>query len=212
VRSNILPDWAAFVEANRDLWFDGYNNNPGGPSQLNYWTIDGFSDIRHWGGSTGYSSEQDTFGGRMMQDVYGPYVNAVSGEGVAVSELRKWRFNVVTNYTFTEGKFKNVNFGGAVRWQDKSAIGYLPQYNTDANIWVTNVGSPFFGPSETNYDAWVGYTRKLTERITWDIQLNVRDLFASDALIPIAANPDGTVAQVRIPSTTTWTLTNSFRF
>ncbi len=212
VRSNILPDWSAFIAQNKDLWLDGYNNNPGGPSQLNYWTIDGFADLRHWGGTTTYSSEQDTFGGRMLQDVYGPYVNAISGEGLAVSELRKWRINFVTNYTFTEGRLKNVNVGGAVRWQDKPAIGYLPQYNTDAGIWVTNVSSPTYGPSETNYDAWIGYERKLTDRITWGIQLNVHDLFAKDSLIPIMANPDGTVAQVRIPSRTTWAVENSLRF
>jgi outer membrane receptor protein involved in Fe transport len=211
-RSNILPDWAGFVAANRDLWFDGYNNNPGGPSQLNYWTIDGFADLRHWGGTTAYSSAADTFGGRMMQDVYGPYLNAISGEGVSVSELRKWRVNVVTNYTFSSGTLRNVNVGGAVRWQDKSAIGYLPQYNEEANIWVTNVSRPFYGPSETNYDFWVGYRRKLTDKVTWEIQLNVRDLFADDALIPIQANPDGTIAQVRIPAETTWMVTNTFRF
>lgn len=211
-RSNILPDWAGFVAANRELWFDGYNNNPGGPSQLNYWTIDGFADLRHWGGTTAYSSAADTFGGRMMQDVYGPYVNAISGEGVAVSELRKWRVNFVTNYTFSSGTLRNVNIGGAVRWQDKTAIGYLPQYNADADIWVTNVSSPFYGPSETNYDLWVGYRRKLTDKVTWEIQLNVRDLFADDDLVPIQANPDGTIAQARIPAETTWMITNTFRF
>jgi outer membrane receptor protein involved in Fe transport len=211
-RSNILPDWAGFVAANRELWFDGFNNNPGGPSQLNYWTIDGFADLRHWAGTTAYSSVADTFGGRMMQDVYGPYVNAISGEGVAVSELREWRVNLVTNYTFSQGVLKNLNVGGAVRWQDKTAIGYLPQFNTEANIWVTNVSRPFYGPSETNYDMWVGYRRKLSEKVTWEIQLNVRDLFADDELIPIQMNPDGTVAQVRIPAETTWMITNTFRF
>ena len=212
VRNNILPDWAPFVGANSDLWFDGFDNNPGGPSQLNYWTIDGFSDIRHWGGTTTYSSVADTFGGRMMQDVFGPYVNAMAGEGVSVSELREWRFNFVTNYTFTTGFLKDVNLGGAVRWQDETAIGYLPQYNTDANIWVTNVSSPFYGPAETNYDLWVGYRRKLSDKVTWEIQLNIRDLFADDELIPIQANPDGTIAQARIPAEMTWNLTNTFRF
>lgn len=210
-RSNILPDWAAFVAANRDLWFDGMNS-PLDTSALNYWTIDGFADLRHWGGATSYSSAADTFGGRMMQDVYGPYLNALSGEGRAVSELRKWRVNFVTNYTFSTGYLKGVNVGGAVRWQDKTAIGYLPIYNPDASIWVTDVTRPFFGPSETNYDFWIGYERKLTDHVTWSIQLNLRDLFADDALIPIAANPDGTVAQARIPAETTWSLTNTFRF
>ena len=105
-----------------------------------------------------------------------------------------------------------VNVGGAVRWQDKAAIGYYPKYNSEAGIWVTDVTKPIYAPSETNYDAWVGYERKLSKGITWIVQLNVYDAFAKNDLIPIAANPDGTTAQVRIPSETTWALTNTIRF
>lgn len=207
VRSNILTDWAAFTEKNKAIWFDGYNNTP--ESQLSYWTIDGYADIRHWTGDV-YGS--DLAGNKMMNSVYGPYQNLVAATGQAVNELRKWRWNMVTNYTFSHGRLKNINVGGAVRWQDKAAIGYYPKYNTVANIWVTDVTKPIYAPSETNYDAWIGYERKLTNKITWVIQLNVRDLFAKSSLIPIAANPDGTIAQVRIPSETTWQLTNTFRF
>lgn len=89
---------------------------------------------------------------------------------------------------------------------------YYPPYDTDAGIWVTDVTKPIYAPCETNYDAWIGYERKLTKKITWSIQLNVRDPFAKKQLIPIMANPDGTVAQVRIPSETTWPLTNTLKF
>jgi outer membrane receptor protein involved in Fe transport len=207
VRSNILSDWAAFTEANKAIWFDGYNNTP--ESELNYWTVDGYADIRHWTGDV-YGS--DLAGNRMMNAVYGPYQNLVAATGQAVNELRKWRFNFVTNYTFTRGFLKSVNVGGAVRWQDKAAIGYYPKYNSEAGIWVTDVTKPIFAPSETNYDAWIGYERKLSKGITWIVQLNVYDAFAKKDLIPIAANPDGTIAQVRIPSETTWALTNTFKF
>jgi outer membrane receptor protein involved in Fe transport len=211
VRSNILPDWSAFIQNSKSLWFDGgFNTIP--VDKLNYWNITGFSQIRHWPGDTGYSGLADTFGGRMMQNVYGPYQNAIAANGQAVNELRKWRWNLVQNYRFDSGLLKNVNIGGAVRWQDKAAIGYFPKYNSDANIWVTDVNKPIYAPSETNYDAWIGYERKVTNKITWIIQLNVRDLFAKTGLIPIAANPDGTVAQARIPSRTTWALTNTFEF
>ena len=207
VRSNILGDWAAFIAKNKAIWFDGYNDTP--QSELNYWTIDGYADIRHWTGDV-YGS--DLAGNKMMNSVYGPYQNLIAATGQAVNELRKWRWNMVTNYTFSEGWAKNINVGGAARWQDKAAIGYYPKYNSDAAIWVTDVTKPIYAPSETNYDAWIGYERKLSHNITWIIQLNVRDLFAKNTLIPIAANPDGTVAQVRIPSETTWQLTNTFKF
>jgi outer membrane receptor protein involved in Fe transport len=207
VRSNILADWADFTEKNKAIWFDGYNNTP--ESELNYWTVDGYADIRHWTGDV-YGS--DLAGNRMMNAVYGPYQNLVAATGQAVNELRKWRFNFVTNYTFSKGFLKNVNMGGAVRWQDKAAIGYYPKYNSEAGIWVTDVTKPIYAPSETNYDAWIGYERKLSKGLTWVVQLNVYDAFAKNDLIPIAANPDGTTAQVRIPSETTWALTNTIRF
>ncbi len=210
VRENILSDWEAFAAKNREFWFDGYNDTP--INELNYWNINGYADIRHWYGETTYSSEADTMGGRLMANVYGPYQNLIAANGQAVNELRKWRLNFVSNYTFTSGWMRNVNIGGAIRWQDKAAIGYFPKFNPDAQIWVTDAGNPIYAPSETNYDAWIGYQRKLNKRITWEVQLNVRDLFADDDLIPIMANPDGTVAQARIPSTTTWMLTNTFRF
>jgi len=195
------------VAKNKAIWLDGYNDTPA--DQLNYWTVDGYADIRHWTGTT-YGN--DGTGTKMMGQVYGPYLNATAKEGQAVNELRKWRWNFISNYTFSRGVLKGLNLGGAVRWQDKVAIGYYPKFNSDAAIWVTDVSKPIFAPSETNYDAWIGYERKLTHGITWSIQLNVYDLFAKKGLIPIMANPDGTVAQVRIPAETTWQVTNTFRF
>jgi outer membrane receptor protein involved in Fe transport len=207
VRTNILTDWADFIAKNKDIWFDGYNDTP--ESELSYWTVTGFADIRHWTGNT-YGT--DNTGNRMMGNVYGPYQNAVAKDGQMVNELRKWRWNLVSNYTFSRGFLKGFNIGGGVRWQDKVAIGYYPKYNADAAIWVTDVTKPIYAPSETNYDAWIGYERKLTKGITWIVQLNAYDLFAKSSLIPIMANPDGTIAQVRIPSQTTVSLTNTFRF
>ena len=211
-RSNVLSDWEKFIDANKDLWFEGFDNNEGGPSQLNYWKIDGIADIRHWGGNASYSSVGDTFGGRMMQNVFGPYQNALASNGQSVNELRKWRFNFVTNYQFMDGALKNINVGGALRWQDKTAIGYYPQYNTVANIWTTDPSRPIYGDTESDIDLWIGYKRTLKNKIDWSIQLNVRNLFSDDALIPISANPDGTIAQARIPSETVWSLTNTFKF
>ncbi|HEU5077658.1 MAG TPA: TonB-dependent receptor plug domain-containing protein [Opitutaceae bacterium] len=206
-RTNIAPDWADFIAKNKDIWFDGYNDTP--ESELSYWTVTGFADVRHWTGST-YGT--DGTWTKMMGNVYGPYQNLIAQEGQSVNELRKWRWNLITNYTFSRGFLKGFNIGGGVRWQDKVAIGYYPKYNADAAIWVSDVSNPIYAPSETGYDAWLGYERKLGKRITWIVQLNAYDLFAKKTLIPILANPDGTTAQVRIPAETTVSLTNTLKF
>jgi hypothetical protein len=99
-----------------------------------------------------------------------------------------------------------------VRWQDRSTIGYYPKFQSDANSWVIDLSKPVKGPSEVNYDVWISYERRLSHGVTWSIQLNVNDIFAKSGLIPTQANPDGTIAQVRLPSQTTWSLRNTFSF
>ena len=37
---------------------------------------------------------------------YNPYLLMKLQEGTFSPELRKWRYNVVTNYTFSDGRFK----------------------------------------------------------------------------------------------------------
>ncbi|HYP15619.1 MAG TPA: TonB-dependent receptor, partial [Opitutus sp.] len=142
-------------------------------------------------------------------------------EGNAVPELRKWRANMIANYDFQEGMLKGFSVGAGYRWQDKVINGYKPIYffnNSPAeNPWVANVakfdlGSPYYGPAESNIDVWVGYRRKLTTKVEWQIQLNVRNLGEGDDLIPVTVQPDGAVASWRIAPTQVWSLTNTFNF
>ena len=136
-------------------------------------------------------------------------------DGSPSPEARKWRYNIVSNYTIAEGRLKNVKFGGAIRWQDKVAIGY-PVINVPIGSVTFNplndVKHPYFGPTETNYDAWIGYSSRVTKGIKWSLQLNVRNLGVNRKLIPVAAQPDGSIAVYRIAEPMTWSLTNRFEF
>jgi outer membrane receptor for ferric coprogen and ferric-rhodotorulic acid len=136
-------------------------------------------------------------------------------DGSPSPEERKWRFNLVSNYTFPEGRLKNVKVGGAIRWQDKVAIGY-PVINMPSGVVTYNplsdVKHPYFGKADTNYDAWIGYSRRLPREIKWSVQLNVRNLGVNRKLIPVAAQPDGSIAAYRIAEPMTWSLTNRFEF
>ena len=75
-----------------------------------------------------------------------------------------------------------------------------------ANLTDSDIRSLIKGPSEDAIDFWIGYERKLTDRIDWRIQLNVRNAFGSDNLIPVTWNPDNTAGTYRIPEPTTWSL------
>jgi outer membrane receptor protein involved in Fe transport len=140
-----------------------------------------------------------------------PLRSALAGEGLHSPEVREWRFSGVTNYTFREGRLKGWAIGGAVRWQDKGAIGYASKIEPGAGL-VYDVTRPYYAPAQTDVDAWVRYTCKLGKRVTWTAQLNVKNIGVGNELIPVQVQPDGTRADFRIRESQTWTLSNTFSF
>jgi outer membrane receptor protein involved in Fe transport len=132
-------------------------------------------------------------------------------DGSISPEVRKWRFNLVNNYSFTRGALKGWGIGGSVRWQDKAAIGYPVILFEGAGQF--DVKHPFFGPADRSYDAWLSYGRRLwRDRVRWKAQLNARNIGVHNRLIPVSTQPDGTIDAWRISSDTTWILSNSFDF
>ncbi len=163
-------------------------------------------DIRQWWAGDRTLREVWT------QAVWGPYLNLTAQDGSSAPEIRPWRFNTVANYSFSTGRLKGFNVGGAYRWQQGSILGYHLQSYTDPELMIPDVAKPIKGPSEDGLDLWVGYERKLTSRINWRVQLNLRNVGDKAHLIPISAQPDGSFAQYRIADEMTWSLTNTFTF
>lgn len=156
--------------------------------------------------------QEITFRGRWNQ-FFGPLLGAVSREGTVSLEQRKWRWNAVTNYSFSDGMFKGVGVGAAARWQDKVATGYpLLPLNAEG-IALPDLENPYWGPTQLNGDLWVSYTRKLFDgKVDWKIQFNFRNAFGDDDIIPVATNPDGQVAIYRNSLPKEMFLTNTFSF
>ncbi|MDP0501548.1 MAG: TonB-dependent receptor plug domain-containing protein [Verrucomicrobiota bacterium JB022] len=191
IRSNIGGQLLSnFVELTNE-----YQNGPMG-------------QIRQWGGggisSTSLVSWNSNF--------YSSYVLMKQMEGQRATDLRRWRFNLVTNYEFDEGPLEGINIGAGYRWQDKVVIGYRPELAADGQSVIFDLDSPYYGPSEDAIDLWIGYKRKLTDKIDWRIQLNVRNVGQHEELIPVATQWDGTVAQWAIAPHETWTLSTTFEF
>lgn len=203
--TNIMPSSGKIFEDLHDLIHDGYVS---GTINGDYWERDGFADIDHWGANNGQALDD------LVTDEERNYLIGKAAEGRPVNDLRKWRWNLISSYDFSdESLFRGFGVGGSVRWQDCNAIGYYPEYNEVADIWVSDLNRPYYGDSETNYDFWASYKRTIFKgKVDWKLQLNIRNLFASEDLIPVSANPDGTIAQARIPAATTYWLTNSFSF
>jgi hypothetical protein len=140
------------------------------------------------------------------------YTAAKIQEGSDVPELRKWRYVATTNYSFDHGFLKGLGVGTSYHWMDKVVIGY-PTLAIDTTRASYDLSKPVYGPSEDGLDAWISYERKLTAKLNWKVQLNVRNIFMKNGKIPITVEPDGTTwAGVRIKPTQEWFLTNTLMF
>jgi hypothetical protein len=160
-----------------------------------------------WGG---YEGAKNSF----LGDIWAPYLTQVALIGGDQPEMRKYRFNLISNYRFDRGWAKGLDFGGAWRWEDKAILGYGIHETTIYNekAWIADVNKPIYGPSESHLDAWIGYQRKLNEKIDWRVQFNVRSLGEDTRLVTAAVEPDGSVAQQRIVSGATYDLSMKFSF
>lgn len=208
--ANPTPNWRITANAAK---VEAVRNNVGGPAMIelvdivNTHMLGAAGDLRIWSGG-GSNQIRNSWNGNFYSD----YSRTRLSEGNRSPELREWRFNVISSYDFTEGMLKGVTAGVGYRWQDEIAIGYKPLHTSDPAIITFDLENPYYGPTEDAVDLWVGYSRKLTEKIRWRVQLNVRDAFSSKGLIPLTTQPDGSVAAWRIAPSRTWQLTNTFTF
>lgn len=176
---------------------------------------DGLRRLHHyWGTQDVVTAGKNWFDGEGLVGAPGSeWRLAQLVENTTVPELREWRVNLITNYEFSEGALRGFNLGGGLRYQSSVIVGYPPVGDpNDPTTIEYDFAKPYRGPSETAIDLWVGYSRKLSEKLDWRIQLNVRDAFQGKDLIPITYQPNGTVAAWRIAPTQTFTLTNTFSF
>jgi catecholate siderophore receptor len=174
----------------------------------------------------GSRTEPNMFAATFQRTVLNIFNTAVAGDGAPVHELRQWRANAVANYDFQGERLKGWGVGGGVRWLDKAALGYpLANFRADltpvpegaaalpSDIRISDVRRPFYGPTEINYDAWLSYeTRVLRGKYRLKVQLNVRNLFSHDELVPAIINPDGTIPVWSIAESRKFILTTKVSF
>ncbi len=155
--------------------------------------------------------EASTFRSRWA-GTYGVLLAELAQEGTASLEQREWRVNLISSYDFSEGTLKGLGVGGAYRWQSEVATGYPLEDPDNDGINTPDLTRPFFGDPEWNMDFWMSYSRRISDKVDWKIQLNVRNLLGGDDVIPVITNPDGEMAVFRNSLPTEFFLTNTFRF
>ena len=149
------------------------------------------------------------------QYVIAPLKLAQALEGKSQPQVRKYRVNLMSNFRLsgiTDHKYlKRFNVGGAIRWEDKGAIGYYGKQTLPAIITEYDGSRPIYDKAHLNVDFFVGYrTRFFSDKVTATWQLNVRDLTENGHLQPIAADPDGRFNAYRIVPPRQFILSASF--
>jgi outer membrane receptor protein involved in Fe transport len=148
-----------------------------------------------------------------LVDGVAPIRAAAALDNTVANEQREWRFSAVSTYRFMEGGLKGFSVGGAARWEDEAATGYVFIVDQESGVPIPDVNRPYYDDGLFSGDLWVSYERKLwDDKVDWKVQLNVRNAFGDNGDIPVKTNPDGQVAVIRIPNPRTIYLSNTFRF
>ncbi|MDQ8183102.1 TonB-dependent receptor plug domain-containing protein [Pelagicoccus sp. SDUM812005] len=127
-----------------------------------------------------------------------PVAAALTQEGIPSIEQREWRFNLNTSYGFEAGSGSIPDFlgkftvGGGYRWQDKAGIGFGISENEFGDMDF-DPNKPFYAGSQDFIDLFFRSEYSLKDDRSLAVQLNIKDLFDNDDLVPIYANPDGSM-------------------
>lgn len=199
-RDNLAP---SFVKWATDRWtvFQG----PAGDMRVSE-NFDGE------GNSTDYPGQNGETIRNLYKNVMANILFQQRSAGLTVAELKPWHFSAVNNFDLEHGVLKGANFGGAYRWASGNILGTPVKMEADGVNAYFDVAHPFRGKSESIVDLWAGYKFKVGKHLKWRTQLNVRNVFAKDELIPVTVQPDGTPAGYKIPEPRTFTLTNTVEF
>lgn len=150
-----------------------------------------------WKTSFGSAGTAENF---YIANVSAPLKLAIANQGKPRTQVREWRYNALTKYTFRTGRLRGLDVGGAVRWEDKAAIGFLAGApDSDGIVRTLDPNKPVYDEARYYFDFMAGYSLKLfNDKIRTRLQLNVRNIFENGRLQKIAVNPDGVPFAYRI--------------
>ena len=137
--------------------------------------------------------------------------------GKSRPQIRKYRVNYSTNFrlaSITDNPIlKRFNVGGALRWEDKGAIGYWGVQSLPALITDLDPTRPIYDKAHLYADAFLTYrTRMFADKVTTTFQFNVRNIQEGGRLQPIVADPDGSYVAYRIIAPRLFIFSASFAF
>jgi outer membrane receptor protein involved in Fe transport len=151
----------------------------------------------------------------LAADVQAPLNVAIANLGKSRPQIRQYRANLSTSYRLAglsdHRLLKRFTVGGALRWEDKGAIGYYGVEQLPAVITTLDRNRPVWDQARWYVDAFFSYrTRLFADKVGASFQLNVRNLNEGGRLQPVSAYPDGTPNAYRIVDPRQFILTATF--
>jgi hypothetical protein len=211
------PIWESIVDQNYDpnLFKDDDVNNSRGwtaasqtvpvPNPNHLWWI-------HRYGTASQSASEN-----FAVNVQSPWGVFKAQEGKSRPSVRQYAFRLSTNYRLagiTDNSFlKNFSVGGALRWEDKGAIGYYGVEEYPAVITALDGDRPIYDEAHTYIDVNLAYKTKLfDDKCSATFRLNIRNLQESGRLQGTGAFPNGEIHSWRIIDPRQFVMSATFDF
>ncbi len=199
--SKTLADW---INQRMTIWTtikDPTIDPVAEPAQL-WWT--------HRYSATGQTPQEN-----FQAFVAAPYGVIKALEGKSSPEIRRYAFRASTSFQLaglsTNKILQKTTVGGALRWEDKAAIGYYGVQTLPAIITDLDPSRPIYDKAHYYVDLFVAYkTSFWSDRILATFRFNVTNLGEQGRLQPVGAFPDGSISTYRIITPQQFSLTSSF--
>lgn len=171
-------------------------------------------------GLTGPNNTNTTIGTRYLTIIQ--TLNQMKqADGQRVENGRDWRVNLVTRYAFNEGRLRGGFVGAGYRFRSPQVLGYraalvpneFPLPGSPAEVLAPARNAPIEGDVLSETELFLGYSRKLGRRVTWRVQLNVRNILDDQDPLEQRANiAEGFTTVYPVPEPRSFILTNTFSF
>jgi len=112
--TKIGPEYDAWIKERQALW-----TTATATGRTPFWSYTGQDFL-----NGGHHQQRASAATQRVQDWFFTNVDAIArtnkrNEGKNTPGQREWRWNVISNYSFQEGRFKGLGIGGAARWETR---------------------------------------------------------------------------------------------
>lgn len=139
----------------------------------------------------------ETLSSFAQRNIVDPVAESITQEGIPSIEQRKYRVSLNTSYRFGRNDDMIPDFlgdftiGGGYRWEDRAGVSFGVTQNEFGNN-ALDPSNPFYAPRQDFVDLFFRSEYQLSDKYNLTVQLNIKDLFDNNDLVPIYVNPDTT--------------------